>query len=169
MEPAQLIITVLLTAVILVAIIFATAVSLFPGAVQAHSFSGARGGWSTHRSGGHGGGDNGDHCARLNLPIAKLAGVMIDDHLELNDGQRDLLTPALDIIESWQNQTRTQCERLTGADVSTGLDVLEQTLRISTDSVAALRPAYAAFHNNLDATQRKHIDEAMQHRTYRKD
>lgn len=64
------------------------------------------------------------------MPVAKLAGVMIDDHLGLNDSERALLTPALDIVESWQSQTRTQCERLTGGDLASGLEALEQTLRL---------------------------------------
>ena len=71
------------------------------------------GGWSTPHSGRHGAGYSGDHCARLDLPIARLAGVVIDVHLVLAEGKPDLSTPALDIVESWQNQTRTQCNRLT--------------------------------------------------------
>ena len=169
MEPSHLIVTILLTTVIVAAIIFATAASLFPATAQAHAFAGARGGWGVHRAGGHHGGANGDHCARLDMPVAKLAGVMIDDHLGLNDSQRALLTPALDIVESWQSQTRTQCERLTGGDLASGLDALEQTLRLSAESVAQLRPAYAAFHDSLDQSQRQHIEEALQHRGHRKE
>lgn len=129
-QPSHLIVTILLTAVIVAAIIIATAASFFPATAQAHAFSGARGGWGVHRAGGHHGGANGDHCARLDMPVAKLAGVMIDDHLGLNDSERALLTPALDIVESWQSQTRTQCERLTGGDLASGLEALEQTLRL---------------------------------------
>jgi hypothetical protein len=169
MQPSHLIVTILLTAVIVAAIIFATAASLFPARAEAHAFSGAHGGWGMHRAGGHHGGATGDHCARLDMPITKLAAVMIDDHLDLSDNQRALLTPALDIAESWQNLTRTQCERLTGSDMATGLDALEQTLRLSADSVAQLRPAYAAFHDSLDESQRKHIIDALQHRGHRKE
>lgn len=169
MQPSHLIVTILLTAVIVAAIIFATAASLFPATAQAHAVSGVRGSWGMHRGGGHHGGANGDHCARLGMPIARLAGVMIDDHLALNDSQRALLTPALDIVERWQSLTRTQCERLVGGDMATGLDALEQTLRLSADSVAQLRPAYATFHDSLDASQRKHIEAALQHRGHQQE
>ncbi len=165
MQPAQIIVTVLLTAVIVAAIIFATAISLFPGAAQAHGFSAAHGGWSMHRAGAHGrkgGAVTDDHCRRLDFPMARVAGVMIDEHLELNDNQRELLEPALGVVASWQSQTRSQCERLTGSDVDTGLDALEQILRISAQSVADLKPAYAAFHASLDSSQQEHLAQAMQ-------
>jgi hypothetical protein len=157
MQPAQLIVTILLTAVIVVAAISAAAASLIPGFAEAH----AGNGWRAHRSGGYH--DGTDRCARLDFPMGGVAGVVIQDHLDLDEDQRARLQPMLDIVESWRTSTRDACQRLNDADIAGHLDVLEQVLRRSAGSVAELKPAYAAFYEGLGPEQRAHLDKAMSH------
>lgn len=166
MQIPQLIVTILVTTVIVAAIIFATAASIFPRTAEAHAFGnwhgagGGLGGWhGRHR--GYGGGDP---CARLDLPVGKLAGVMVEDHLKLTADQRKLLEPMLATLEGWQSDAKAQCTALTHDDIPGSLKAMESMLRLSADRIAELQPAWDTFHASLDDTQRAHIAQAMQRR-----
>jgi hypothetical protein len=171
MQISQIIVTVLITTVIVAAIIFATAVSVFPRTVQAHAF----GNWHTSGSafgGQHGGshrGHGGNPCARLDLPVGKLASVMVEEHLELNADQRNLLQPVTATLDAWRVEVKQQCDSFDPANIPAAMTAMETLLRSSADRIAELQPAYAAFHASLDDTQKQHIESALQHRHGRAD
>lgn len=165
MQISQIVVTVLITVVIVAAIIFATAVSLFPRNAEAHAFahwhgpgSGSR--WHPNRSGG----GHRDHCARLDMPIGRLANVMLDEHLGLDEAQRKQLEPLTATLDAWRQEARTQCDAFDHTDVAAALVATETMLRTSAERVAALQPAWSAFHASLDATQQAKLAQLLQHR-----
>jgi len=164
MQLTQIIITVLITIVIVAAIIFATAATVFPGHAQAHAF----GNWHGSGTGVAGhlgrnyGGHRGNPCARLDLPVGRLASVMVEQHLDLNAEQRKLLEPVTTTLDAWRVDAKLQCESFDPADIPGAMTAMETLLRSSADRIAELQLAYAVFHPSLDDTQKQHIDAALQ-------
>ncbi len=128
--------------------------------------SGALGG--SHHSGHHSGqgwrghGHGGNPCARLTRHSSRVAEVLIEEHLDLNDAQLDQLQPVLAVVDAWRTDLAVSCESgRSAADVPSALVALEDALTRSAQAVRELRPAYDTFYAALNAEQQAHISQAM--------
>lgn len=115
-------------------------------------------GWRAH---GHGG----NPCARLTRHSSRVAEVLIEEHLDLDDAQLEQLRPMLSVVDAWRTDVAAACESgRTAADIPAALLSLEQALTRSAQAVRDLRPAYDTFHGALNAEQQAHIAQTMARR-----
>ncbi len=128
------------------------------GVVASGALGGGHHGGHSWRGHGHGG----NPCAPLTKHSTRVAEVLIEEHLDLDDAQVQQLQPVLAVVDTWRTDLAAACESGRGAaDVPSALVALEEALTRSAQAVRELRPAYDTFYGALNTEQRAHISQAM--------
>lgn len=149
--------TVLTTLTALVFVIVATA-SLWPFAADAH------GGLRSHQAGADRHQRALERCQSMGPAHTRIAEAAISAGLNLDVNQEEALAPIISVLDEWRQNTANTCTELASGtqDIDQKMAAMEQVLRISADSVAQLRPAYANFSIQLSPEQQARIQGLMQ-------
>lgn len=151
MKTTQIIVTTVLTTLSVLALFGAFAWTLSPAAAIAsslHADSSAQ---------------IGSHCSHFDSDHTRLLDAYVTVTLDLDDAQQHTLTPLIEIIEAWRQDTVVSCEQASFQDIDSSLTALQDFLGRSEQAVADLRPAFDDFTAALTPEQRAELDGFLDH------
>ena len=156
MKSTYMIATTVLTTLTVLVFVGAFAWSVSPASALASSLAAA------HSS------PDGNHCARLDGKHTELLDAYLRITLELDDSQHQALTPVIDIVEEWRQDTVTACESAQLDNVDASLAAMQAVLGRTEQAIADLRPAFGEFQAQLSEEQKAQIDGMLAHHHERK-
>ncbi len=166
MSVSKIVLTTVLTTLTALVFVVVAAASLWPFTADAHG--GLRGHWGGH-SGNHQTGTDRhqralEHCQSMGPAHTRIVEAAISAGLNLDVSQEEALSPVISVLDDWRQSTANTCAELAAGtqDIDQKMAAMEQVLRISADSVAQLRPAYASFSTQLSPEQQARIQTLMQ-------
>lgn len=162
MNTSQIVVTVIVTLLTIVALAVGTVWSMWPRAAEASiSLAAHSGSWpgSAENSDTHG--DFKAHCAHMSPAHLELGAAVVSAALDLDATQNVALDSISESVEALRTFAQATCENVDIKDFDSSLDSLQAMLNQTAITVGTLKPQLNDFYASLDPTQQEKLHSYM--------